>query len=484
MRWSELKDRIKFFDIKGNVDFEVKGVDLDSRLIQNDYVFIALRGISSDGHNYIDKAIEQGANAVVCEQMPDELIDGIEYVKVGNSALAAGILANLFYGEPSKKLKLIGVTGTNGKTTTVTMLYRLMKALGYKAGLLSTVRNYIHEKEVSATHTTPDVIRLNQLLSAMVTAGCEYAFMEVSSHAMKQDRVAGIYFTGGVFTNITHDHLDYHGTFKDYLDCKKLFFDGLPKDAFAVTNIDDRNGMVMVQNCKAKITTYGLKQMADVKGKIKANTLQGLMLDINGIEVHSRLVGTFNAYNFLGVFATATRLGFDQVEILAKMSDLLPVDGRFDTLYNPLKKVLGIIDYAHTPDALDNVLDTIRELKSREARVITVVGCGGDRDKTKRPIMAKIAVQKSDMVILTADNPRSENPESILDDMIAGLTPAERKNMIRQTDRKEAIRMASMLGNKPGDIILVAGKGHENYQEIKGKRFPFDDKIILREVLI
>ena len=484
MRWSELKDRIKFFDIKGNVDFEVKGVDLDSRLIQNDYVFIALRGISSDGHNYIDKAIEQGANAVVCEHMPDELIDGIEYVKVGNSALAAGILANLFYGEPSKKLKLIGVTGTNGKTTTVTMLYRLMKALGYKAGLLSTVRNYIHEKEVSATHTTPDVIRLNQLLSAMVTAGCEYAFMEVSSHAMKQDRVAGIYFTGGVFTNITHDHLDYHGTFKDYLDCKKLFFDGLPKDAFAVTNIDDRNGMVMVQNSKAKITTYGLKQMADVKGKIKANTLQGLMLDINGIEVHSRLVGTFNAYNFLGVFATATRLGFDQVEILAKMSDLLPVDGRFDTLYNPVKKVLGIIDYAHTPDALDNVLDTIRELKSREARVITVVGCGGDRDKTKRPIMAKIAVQKSDMVILTADNPRSENPESILDDMIAGLTPAERKNMIRQTDRKEAIRMASMLGNKPGDIILVAGKGHENYQEIKGKRFPFDDKIILREVLI
>jgi UDP-N-acetylmuramoyl-L-alanyl-D-glutamate--2,6-diaminopimelate ligase len=318
----------------------------------------------------------------------------------------------------------------------------------------------------------------------MVTAGCEYAFMEVSSHAMKQERVAGIYFAGGVFTNITHDHLDYHGTFKDYLDCKKLFFDGLSKEAFAVTNLDDRNGMVMVQNTKAKTITYGLRQMADVKGKIKANTLQGLILDINGIEVHSRLVGTFNAYNFLGVFATAVQLGFDQIDVLARMSDILPVDGRFDTLYNPVKQVLGIVDYAHTPDALDNVLDTIKELKSKEARIITVVGCGGDRDKTKRPVMAKIAVQKSNIVILTADNPRSENPETILDDMMAGLTPDERKNMIRQADRKEAIRMAAMLANKPGDIILVAGKGHENYQEIKGKRFPFDDKIILKEVLI
>ncbi|MEP7322051.1 MAG: UDP-N-acetylmuramoyl-L-alanyl-D-glutamate--2,6-diaminopimelate ligase [Saprospiraceae bacterium] len=484
MNWSDFKKRIKFFDIKGNADFEVKGVDIDSRLIKTGYVFIAVKGISSDGHSYIDKAIENGADAIICEVMPEVTQEGIEYIHVENSAITAGEIANLFYGEPSKKLKLVGVTGTNGKTTTVTMLYRLVKALGYKAGLLSTVRNFIHDEEVVASHTTPDVIRVNQLLAAMVVKGCDFAFMEVSSHAMKQHRVHGIHFAGGVFTNITHDHLDYHGTFKDYLDCKKMFFDGLSKDAFAVINTDDRNGLIMVQNTKAKVVTFALRHMADIKGKIKANTLQGLILDINGVEVHSRLVGTFNAYNFIGIYATAIQLGFDPIEILAPMTDLLPVDGRFDTIYQPEKKVLGIVDYAHTPDALENVLETIKTLKTKEARIITIIGCGGDRDKTKRPIMARIAIQKSDLVIFTADNPRSEDPESILDDMMAELTVDEKKSLIRQVDRKEAIRTAGMLATRPGDIILVAGKGHENYQEIKGKRFPFDDKIILKEVLM
>jgi UDP-N-acetylmuramoyl-L-alanyl-D-glutamate--2,6-diaminopimelate ligase len=484
MNWSEFKKSITFFDIKGNADFEVKGVDLDSRLIKNGYVFIAVKGIVSDGHSFIDKAIENGAGAILCEVIPENTREHIEYVRVENAAIAAGDIANLFYGEPSKKLKLVGVTGTNGKTTTVTMLYRLIKALGYKSGLLSTVRNYIHDEEMVASHTTPDVIRVNQLLASMVDKGCDYAFMEVSSHAMKQHRVHGIHFTGGVFTNITHDHLDYHGTFKDYLDCKKMFFDGLSKTAFAVINADDRNGSVMVQNTRASVVTFGLRHMADFKGKIKANTLQGLILDINGVEVHSRLVGTFNAYNFIGIYATAIQLGFDSLEVLSHMSELLPVDGRFDTVYQPEKKVLGIVDYAHTPDALENVLETIKTLKTKEARVITVVGCGGDRDKTKRPIMARIAIQKSDLVILTADNPRSEDPESILDDMMKELTVDEKKSLIRQVDRKEAIRTAGMLATKPGDIILIAGKGHENYQEIKGKRFPFDDKIILKEVLM
>lgn len=484
MKWSDLINTIKFFEKKGNAEFEVQGVELDSRMINEGYIFIAAKGITSDGHEYIDRAIASGALGIVCTEWPSKLNEAISYVQVEDSIIAAGLLADTFYDHPSRHLKLIGVTGTNGKTTTVTMLYRLVKAFGYKAGLLSTVRNYIHDQEVYATHTTPDAIRINELLARMVAAGCAYAFMEVSSHAMKQNRVAGLQFSGGVFSNLTHDHLDYHGSFKDYRDCKKLFFDRMPKDAFAITNVDDRNGMVMVQNTKARIILYGLKQLAQIKGKIKANTLQGLILDINGSEVHSRLVGAFNAYNFLAVYSTAIALGFDSLETLAHMSQITPVDGRFDTIYNEYKKILGIVDYAHTPDALENVLDTIKELKSRESRVYTVVGCGGDRDRTKRPIMAQIAIQKSDVVILTADNPRSEDPNDILDEMIVGLTAEEQKKMIRQVDRREAIRSAVMLANRPGDIILVAGKGHENYQEIKGKRFPFDDKNILKEVLI
>ncbi|MEP7269533.1 MAG: UDP-N-acetylmuramoyl-L-alanyl-D-glutamate--2,6-diaminopimelate ligase [Saprospiraceae bacterium] len=483
MKWSKLKQHIKYITSENEKDFEVEGVDLDSRQIRPGFVFVAVKGISSDGHSYIDKAIGLGAKAIICERLPDAIDPNIEFIIVEDSSIAIGLAADAFFDSPSKKLKLVGVTGTNGKTTSVTLLYRLIKSLGYKAGLLSTVRNYIHEREVIASHTTPDVVRINQLLSEMVAAGCDYAFMEVSSHALKQNRVTGIHFTGGIFTNITHDHLDYHGSFKDYLDCKKKFFDQLPSDAFAITNVDDRNGMIMVQNTKAHVVTYGLKQMAAIKGKIKANTLQGLILEIDRVEVHSRLVGAFNAYNFLGVYAAALQLGFERSEVLAKLSEIQAVDGRFDTYFVENKKVLGIVDYAHTPDALENVLDTIKELKAN-GRVITVVGCGGERDKTKRPVMAKIAADKSDLVILTSDNPRSEDPNVILDEMIAGLDMKDQKHTYRQVDRKEAIRMAARLADRSGDIILIAGKGHENYQEIKGTKFPFDDKIILKEVLV
>lgn len=483
MNWTELKRHIKYTDSKGNNSFEVAGIDLDSRKIKPDYVFVAVRGLKSDGHDYIHKAIESGAKAIVCEEFPESIEDGIEYLKVVDSSVSAGVASSAFYDFPSEKLKLVGITGTNGKTTTATLLYRLMESFGYKSGLISTVRNYIHDKSMDTSFTTPDAVRVNQLLAEMVSAGCEYAFMEVSSHAMKQNRVEGIYFTGGIFTNLTHDHLDYHLSFDDYLKSKKKFFDQLASRAFAITNVDDRNGKVMLQNTKAKVKTYGLRSMADYKCKIKANTLQGLILDINGVEVHSRLVGNFNAYNFTAVLAAAIELGFEINETLEKLSQIAPVDGRFDTIYNPGKKVLGIVDYAHTPDALENVLDTIKELKNN-GRVITVVGCGGDRDKTKRPVMAKIAANKSDIVILTSDNPRSEDPNEILNDMVAGLEDKDHKHAYKQADRREAIRMAARLADQSGDIILVAGKGHENYQEIKGTKFPFDDKIILKEVLI
>ncbi|MDZ4708441.1 MAG: UDP-N-acetylmuramoyl-L-alanyl-D-glutamate--2,6-diaminopimelate ligase [Saprospiraceae bacterium] len=484
MKWSELKSKIKFFDINGSADFEVKGVELDSRRIQPDFIFIAQKGLTTDGHQFINQAISSGARAVVCEQWPGQLVEGVEYILSNETAELAGELAGLFYESPSQKLSLVGVTGTNGKTTTVTLLYRLVKALGYKAGLLSTIQNFIHDEIVPATHTTPDVIRINELLNSMVKAGCDFAFMEVSSHAMKQKRVAGLQFKGGIFTNITHDHLDYHGSFKDYLYCKKLFFDQLSSNAFAIINKDDRNGPVMVQNTKATVISYSLQQLATVKGKIKANTLQGLLLEINTIEVHFRLIGTFNAYNLLACYAAAVNLGFDTLEVLTAMSELPAVDGRFDTYYHPERKVLGVVDYAHTPDALANVLDTIKALKSPDARVFTVVGCGGDRDRTKRPVMAGIAMKQSDWVILTSDNPRTEDPEKILDEMAAGVSVVDQQRFFRVADRRQAIKLAAQLANIPGDIILIAGKGHETYQEIAGKRFPFDDKIILKEVLI
>lgn len=484
MKWSELKSKIKFFDINGSADFEVKGVELDSRKIQADFIFIAQQGLTTDGHQFIPQAIAAGARVIVCERWPEELIDGLVYVLTQEAGELAGELAHLFYDSPSLKLKLVGVTGTNGKTTTVTLLYRLVKSLGYKAGLLSTIKNYIHEDAVPATHTTPDVVRINELLHLMVIAGCDYAFMEVSSHAMKQKRVAGLRFAVGIFTNITHDHLDYHGSFKDYLYCKKLFFDQLNSGVFAVVNKDDKNGMVMVQNTKAKVVTYAMQQMADIKGKIKANTLQGLVLEVNGVEVHFRLIGAFNAYNLLACFAAAINLGFNDLEVLTAMSELPAVDGRFDTFYHPGRQVLGIVDYAHTPDALANVLETIKALKSPEARVFTVVGCGGDRDRTKRPVMARIAMRQSDWVIFTSDNPRTEDPEQILDEMMEGVDADDQRRLLRVTDRKQAIRTAAHLANVQGDIILIAGKGHETYQEISGKRFPFDDKSILKEVLI
>jgi len=484
MRWRELKSKIKFFDIYGSAEFEVKGVELDSRKIQPDFIFIAQQGLTTDGHQFISQAITAGAKVIVCEHWPARFVEGIEYVLTGDSADLAGEIANLFYDYPSHKLKLVGVTGTNGKTTTVTLLYRLIQALGYKAGLLSTIKNFIHYENIPATHTTPDVIRINELLNAMVSAGCDFAFMEVSSHAMKQKRVAGLKFTGGVFTNITHDHLDYHGSFKDYLYAKKLFFDQLSAQAFAIINKDDRNGMVMVQNTKAAIISYSMQQMADIKGKIIANTLQGLVLQVNDVEVHFRLIGLFNAYNILACYGTSLSLGFNGMEVLTAMSQLPAVDGRFDTFYHPVRKVLGIVDYAHTPDALSNVLETIKALKMPAARVFTVVGCGGDRDRTKRPIMAEIAMRQSDWVVFTSDNPRTEDPELILDEMIAGLEAKDHPRMLRITDRRQAIKMAAQLANIPGDIILIAGKGHETYQEISGKRFPFDDKSILKEVLI
>lgn len=484
MKWSELKSKIKFFDINGSAEFEVKGVELDSRRIQPDFIFIAQKGLTTDGHQFIDQAISAGAKAIVCEHWPDQFVDGVEYILSKETAELSGELAGLFYGAPSHKLKLVGVTGTNGKTTTVTLLYRLVKALGYKAGLLSTIQNYIHEEIVPATHTTPDVVRINELLSRMVEAGCQYAFMEVSSHALKQKRVAGLEFALGIFTNITHDHLDYHGSFKDYLYSKKLFFDQLSSRAFAIINKDDRNGPVMVQNTKAEIVMYSLQQLATVRGKIKANTLQGLLMEVNAVDVHFRLIGAFNAYNLLACYTAAISLGFDSVEVLTAMSQLPAVDGRFDTYYHPDRKVMGIVDYAHTPDALANVLETIKALKSPGARVFTVVGCGGDRDRTKRPVMAGIAMKLSDWVILTSDNPRTEDPEKILDEMVSGIGAGEMQRMFRVADRKQAIKLAAQLAHVPGDIILIAGKGHETYQEIAGKRFPFDDKFILKEVLI
>lgn len=484
MKWSEIKSRIKFFDINGSAEFEVKGVELDSRRIKPDFIFIAQHGLTTDGHQFIDQAIRSGAKAIICEKWPAEFVLGIEYLRTSNSAEAAGVLADLFYQSPSQKLKLVGVTGTNGKTTTVTLLYRLVKALGYKAGLLSTIKNYVHDTEIPSTHTTPDVIRINELLHEMVLAGCDFAFMEVSSHAMKQNRVAGLKFTGGVFTNITHDHLDYHGSFKDYLYCKKLFFDQLPSSSFAVINKDDRNGFIMTQNTQAKVIYYSMQQLADIRGKIKANTLQGLVLEVNEVDVHFRLIGAFNGYNILACYGTAINLGFNEVEVLTAMSQLPAVDGRFDTYYHPVRKVLGIVDYAHTPDALANVLETIKALKTSSARVFTIVGCGGDRDRTKRPVMATIAMKSSDCVVFTSDNPRTEDPNVILDEMISGLESTEHHRMFRMADRREAIKLAAQLANNAGDIILIAGKGHETYQEISGKRYPFDDKSILKEVLI
>jgi UDP-N-acetylmuramoyl-L-alanyl-D-glutamate--2,6-diaminopimelate ligase len=468
--------------VHGNNDIAVNELRIDSRAIRPGDVFIAIRGVHTDGHTFIGKAIELGAAAIICETLPDTLQEQVCYVVVNDSTAACGVMADNFYQHPSQHLQLVGVTGTNGKTTIATLLFRLFTQLGYQCGLLSTVQNQIGDTVIPATHTTPDAISLNALLARMVEEGCQYAFMEVSSHAVHQQRIAGLKFAGGIFSNITHDHLDYHKTFDEYIRVKKSFFDGLPNTAFALTNIDDKRGNVMLQNTKARKAAYSLRSMADFKGKILENNLTGLIMQIGEQEVHFRLIGEFNAYNLLAVYGAAVLLGEDKHAALQALSNLQGAEGRFDYILSAKEKVMGIVDYAHTPDALLNVLATIKNLRKGNEQVITVVGCGGDRDRAKRPVMAQVAAEHSDRVILTSDNPRSEEPEAIIREMEAGVPVHQRKKVLSITDRKEAIKTAISLAN-PEDIILVAGKGHEKYQEIKGVKHPFDDKAMLQEMM-
>ena len=468
-------------EVIGSTNVAIENICIDSRQAKKFSLFIAVKGTLSDGHDFIAKAISQGSVAIICETLPEERLPHVNYVQVKNSRFAAGMIASNFYDSPSQQLKLVGVTGTNGKTTTATLLYGLFKNLGYKVGLISTVRNMVHNQEVMATHTTPDPINLNRLLAEMVEAGCTFCFMEVSSHALDQHRVAGLEFAGAIFTNITHDHLDYHQTFGNYIKAKKMLFDGLSSKAFALINVDDKNGEVMVQNTKAKVVTYGLRTMADRKAKILENNLTGLILNIDGQEVITRLIGSFNAYNILSVYGAAIELKEEKLQILTTLSNLGSPEGRFEFVKTD-NNILGIVDYAHTPDALQNVLSTIRDLRTGNEKLVTLVGCGGDRDKTKRPEMARIAAEGSDKVILTSDNPRSEDPQQIIEDMKVGLDPVLKKKAVTILDRAEAIRTACLLA-QPGDIILVAGKGHEKYQEVKGVRTAFDDMEILSTTL-
>lgn len=470
-------------EVIGDLNVPVPHIEFDSRKVTDGALFIAVRGTITDGHQYIDKAIEKGAKIVVCEDLPAALDSEVTYVKVADSSAALGVMSNNFYDHPSRKLKLVGVTGTNGKSTTVTLLYQLFTALGYKVGLISTIENKIGNSSIVASHTTPDAKTINLLIHKMVLAGCDYAFMEVSSHAIHQKRIAGLYFTGGVFTNITHDHLDYHKTFNEYINVKKAFFDNLTKTAFALTNIDDKRGNVMLQNTKAKQYRYSLRTLSDFKAKILDNSLAGLHLDLMGEDFFARMIGEFNAYNLLATYATAILLEQNKSEVLVALSNLQGAEGRFDYLHEPQRNIIGIVDYAHTPDALEKVLMTIHQLQQGSAKIITVVGCGGDRDKAKRPKMAKIACDYSDQTILTSDNPRTENPDTIIEEMEKGIPPYFTKNVLSITNRKQAIKTACRLAQR-GDIILVAGKGHEKYQEINGERFHFDDKEVLREFLV
>lgn len=463
-------------------DRPVSKLAMDSRAVQQDTCFFAIPGTITDGHQYIPQAIESGATAIVCETLPEKLQDHVAYIQVEHSAIALGIAADNFFDHPSRHLKLVAVTGTNGKTSTVTMLYNLFKDLGYEVGLLSTVRNLVGAREVAATHTTGDAIQINSLLAEMVAAGCEYCFMEASSHAIHQHRTAGLDFTGAVFSNISHDHLDYHGTFDAYIKAKKMLFDQLPKTAFALTNIDDKRGRIMVQNTSANVQTYSLKRIADFKMKVLENTFSGLVLDVDGQEVYTQLIGEFNAYNLLAVYAVARLLDVELMEALSALSRLKSAEGRFDYIVSDKDEIVGIVDYAHTPDALKKVLGSIQSVRTGAEQLITVIGCGGNRDKEKRPVMARIAGELSDKLILTSDNPRNEDPAEILKEMQAGLTPVLTPKTITIQDRKEAIRTACQLAQRR-DIILVAGKGHEKYQEIAGVKHPFDDKEILAETL-
>ncbi len=467
--------------IKGNAVEIVNDLQIDSRKVKAGSCFIAIKGSNADGHNYIDTAITNGATVIICQQLPGNTQVNVMYVEVENSSVAAGILAHNFYGQPSHKIKVIGVTGTNGKTTVATLLFKLFSAIEYKCGLISTVQNQIGDEILSSTHTTPDAISVNELLAKMMNASCTHVFMEVSSHALDQHRVAGLIFTGGIFTNITHDHLDYHKTFDEYIKAKKKFFDKLSATAFAISNADDKRGSVMLQNTVAKKYFYSLKTLADFKGKILENSLSGLLLIINDIEVHFKLIGTFNAYNLLAVYAAAVCLGEDKQIVLQALSNITGAEGRFDYMVSQKDKVIGIIDYAHTPDALLNVLATIKNLRQGEEKILTVVGCGGDRDKSKRAIMAEVACEHSDKIFFTSDNPRNEDPNEIIKDMEGGVNITCRKKYISIADRKEAIKTAVSFSKKE-DIVLVAGKGHEKYQEIKGIKYPFDDKAILTEM--
>ncbi len=466
--------------LKGNTDRLISLVTFNSAKVVPVSLFVATRGTRTDGHLYIEKAIEAGAIAIVCEELPEKTNDDITYIVVKNSARALGVIASNFHDNPSEKLKLIGVTGTNGKTTVATLLFELFSRMGYRSGLLSTVKNQINQQVIPATHTTPDALHLNAFLNAMVDEDCEYCFIEVSSHAIDQERVSGLNFAGGIFTNITHDHLDYHKTFNEYLKAKQRFFTMLPSDAFALTNTDDKNGLVMVQNTKAAIRSYGLKSAADYKCKLMESSFSGLVLNIDDYEAIFPLLGKFNAYNLTAVYGAAAELGINKLDILTHLSALRPVEGRFEYIKSG-NNITGIVDYAHTPDALKNVLETINSIRTGNEQVITIIGCGGDRDTAKRPEMARIACEMSNRVILTSDNPRSENPDTIIKEMEKGVSPSDKMKYLSVADRREAIKIACTLA-KEGDIILLAGKGHEKYQEIKGVKHPFDDKQVLAQL--
>ena len=479
MKLEGLLKNIKPIVVEGSMDVEITGVNIDSRKIQPGHLFVAMKGTQTDGHTFIPKVLELGATAVLCEDFPQERKEGVTYVQVESTEDAVGPVATMFYGEPSKRLKLVGVTGTNGKTTIATLLFNMFRKLGYRCGLLSTVCNYIEDEAVPASHTTPDPIELNALLARMVAAGCQYAFMECSSHAIHQKRIGGLQFAGGIFTNLTRDHMDYHKTVENYLKAKKMFFDSLPKSAFVVTNADDKNGLVMVQNCRATVKTYSTRSMADFRARLLECHFEGMYLEIDGREVGVQFIGKFNVSNLLAVYGAAVMLGEKPEDVLVVMSTLKSVSGRLEPLRSP-EGFTAIVDYAHTPDALANVLGAIHEVLGGKGHVITVCGAGGNRDKGKRPLMAQEAVRQSDKVIITSDNPRFEEPQAIIDDMLAGLDKQQLRKVVSIVDRREAIRTACMLAKK-GDVVLVAGKGHEDYQEIQGVKHHFDDKEVLRE---
>jgi UDP-N-acetylmuramoyl-L-alanyl-D-glutamate--2,6-diaminopimelate ligase len=480
MRLKELLKNIKPTQVVGDENTDITGVNIDSRKIKQGHLFVAMKGTQVDGHQFIPKALDLGASAILCEDLPAELKENVTYIQVASTEDAVGKVATIFYGNPSEKLKLVGVTGTNGKTTIATLLYNMFRKLGYKCGLLSTVCNYIEGEAIPADHTTPDPIELNALLSKMVEAGCQYAFMECSSHAIHQKRIGGLKFAGGIFTNLTRDHMDYHKTVENYRNAKKAFFDGLPKSAFAITNADDKNGMVMVQNCKAQIKTYSTRSMADFRAHILECHFEGMYLEIDGHEVGVQFIGKFNVSNLLAVYGAAVMLGQKPEDILIALSTLKSVSGRLEPIQSP-EGYTAIVDYAHTPDALENVLKAIHEVLNGKGKVITVCGAGGNRDKGKRPLMAQEAAKQSDKVIITSDNPRFEEPQDIINDMLAGLDKQQMKKVVSIVDRREAIRTACMMAEK-GDVILIAGKGHEDYQEIKGVKHHFDDKEVVKEI--